>query len=146
VGIDLLRLASVTRDSAAQELFDASWPRVRALGPLRPEAYFLAGERAFRRGDLIEGRKQYLIAARLDSALAFPWWALGRELVLAGQAQEARPYIERAMAQGFDARSPGGVLTLIRLYHAVGDTGRAHSYVRVAEVAFPSVLDSSITP
>jgi hypothetical protein len=146
LGIHLLRLASESRDPSDRTIFNSYLPRVRSIGPRRPETYFLAGERAFRDGRVDEGTRQYLIAARLDSTLAFPWWALGRELVLAGQAREGQPYVERALAQGFDARSPGGILTLIRMYHSVGDTARAREYVRVAAATVPSVLDSTISP
>jgi len=145
-GIRLLQLSSslASRDPRYSGTFEATLPRVIAMGPSRPEAYLLAGEHAFRLGELEEGRRQYERAANLNPKFAFPSWALGRELVEAGRAAEAKPWIETALRNHFDYRSPGGLTTLIRLYHAVGDTARAREYAQVAARAFPSVLDSTI--
>lgn len=148
VGIHLLRLSSAVgvRDTACRSLFTAYLPHVIALAPSRPEAYLLAGTHNFRLGNVDEGRRYYEWAARLNRDLAFPYWALGRELVQAGRPNEAKPSVEKALHLGFDYRSPGGLTTLIRVYHGVGDSVRASQYVSIARQSFPGVLDSSITP
>jgi tetratricopeptide (TPR) repeat protein len=147
-GVHLLQLASdlEAREPAGQGYFATYLPRVEALAPRRLEASLLAGAHAFRLGDVAEGRRQYERAARLNPKLAFPYWALGRDLVHAGLPVQGRPMIEEALRLGYDFRSPGALTTLIRLYHGVGDTARAREFVGIARNMFPAVLDSSITP
>jgi hypothetical protein len=106
----------------------------------------LAGSRAFREGRIEEGKRNYLSAVGINAEFAFSYWALGHDLVGAGRPAEAQPYIEKAIVHGYDWRSPGGVTTLIRVYHAVGDTAQASHYAALAARTFPGVLDSTITP
>jgi hypothetical protein len=147
LGLRILKAASdlSAYDPSYAGAFAHDLPRVTALAPLRPETYMLAGSLAFREGRIEEGQRKYLAAARLNPGLAFPYWALGRELFLAGRPLAARPYVETALAKGFAYGSPGGLTTLIRLYHALGDTARAAAYVREAARSQPSVLDSALT-
>ena len=141
-----MKLASdlAVRDTSYRAEFRRYHDRVVALAPRRPEAYLITGEFAFREGDVAEGQHQFEAAAHLNPALPVPYWVLGSELLKAGRPREAQPFVEEALSRGFEYRSAPGLTTLIRMYHAVGDSARAAHYVAVARVVAPSVLDSTI--
>lgn len=148
LGISLLKLASML--SLADKAYASSYiqymPKVIVLAPNRPEGYYENGLFFFRNNDLAKAKEQYLKAISLNVNYVPPLWYFGVVLLLGGDYNESKVYLEKALAKGFNYRSTQGLAVLIELYVKLNDLVLADKYLQEAKTLFPDAFKNAVLP